>query len=244
MSEVLIAFARACRDVWHPRMLVVALLPMLAALAVWLVLAFFYWSAWTQAIDGWITTSSAGGWVTAHAAFDVGRYAAWILLALVLVPLVFATASLLAAVLAMPLIVGFVAAREFPRLERRRGGSFAGSFFNGLFAVVVFVALWLATLPLWLTGVLGPPLALLLSAWLNQRLFRYDALAEHANADELRGVITDARGALFMLGLPVALLYTIPFVNLLAPVIGGLAFTHFLLARLAAERASGVVIDA
>lgn len=244
MSDVLIAFARACRDLWHPRMLAVALLPMLAALGAWLVLAFFYWSAWTQALDAWINTSAAGGWVAAHAALDVGRYAAWILLVLVLVPLVFATASLLASLLAMPLIVGFVAARDYPRLERLRGGSFAGSLFNGLFAVTAFVLLWMLTLPLWLTAVLGPPVAVALSAWLNQRLFRYDALAEHASADELRGVIAGARGSLFLLGFPVALLYTIPFVNLFVPVIGGLAFTHFLLARLAAERASGIVIDA
>jgi uncharacterized protein involved in cysteine biosynthesis len=45
-----------------------------------------------------------------------------------------------------------------------------------------------------------------------------------------------SRGDLFLLGILLSLLLYVPLVNLLVPVLGGLAFTHFCLARLAAQR--------
>jgi hypothetical protein len=57
---------------------------------------------------------------------------------------------------------------------------------NSLGATVLALAALVLTLPLWLI----PPLALLLPpliwGWLTARTFGYDALAEHASADELR----------------------------------------------------------
>jgi uncharacterized protein involved in cysteine biosynthesis len=78
---------------------------------------------------------------------------------------------------------------------------------------------------------------LLLNAWLNQRLFRYDALALHADSDELPAVFRVARWRLFGLGLVLAPLSLIPFVNLLAPLCAGTAFSYLCLDELAAFRA-------
>ena len=50
------------------------------------------------------------------------------------------------AVLAMPVIVRTVAERDFPALERRRGGTFAGSIANAVITLGVFVPAWLASL--------------------------------------------------------------------------------------------------
>jgi hypothetical protein len=60
---------------------------------------------------------------------------------------------------------------------------------------------------LWFTGVGALALPPLLSAFLNQRLFRYDALAEHASAEEYRAVVARAKGRLFVLGLLLSLVY-------------------------------------
>ena len=234
---MLMAFGRALRDLCSLRMLALAVWPMLVALAVWLGIAWLYWAEWARLVDGWMTGSILADWLPAGGLLKLAHYAAWILTALLLVPLVLATAGMLAALLAMPLIVGFVAARGYPALERRRGGSVAGSFLNALIAVIVFATLWVVTLPLWLAGLFGPLLGLLLAGWLIQRLFRYDALAEHADAAEYRTIVAACRGRFFLLGLMVALLYTLPFLNLLAPVAGGLVFTHYALARLVALRA-------
>ena len=96
--------------------------------------------------------------------------------------------------------------------------------------------LWIVTLPLWFTGVGAVVLPALNAAYLNQRLFRYDALSEHASPEELREIVGGTKGRLYGLGFALALLYYVPFVNLTAPVISGLAFTHFELSELARLR--------
>jgi uncharacterized protein involved in cysteine biosynthesis len=155
-----------------------------------------------------------------------------LLLWLLLAPMILITAVLIAAVLEMPLIVSFVAARYYPTLEKRRGGTVLGSIGNALVAVLVFAGLWIVTLPLWLTGVLVPVLPLVLAAYLNQRLFRYDALSEHASPEEFRAILEASWGRMYLLGVMLALLYYVPLLNLLVPVLSGLAFTHFGLAQL------------
>jgi hypothetical protein len=68
-------------------------------------------------------------------------------------------------------------------------------------------------------------------------MFRYDALAEHAGAEEYHALVRRAGGRLYVLGLALAALYAVPFVNLLVPMLSGLAFTHLCLAELARIRA-------
>ena len=81
-----------------------------------------------------------------------------------------------------------------------------------------------------------PVIAALISALFNLRVFRYDALAAHASAGEYRKIVQEAGGRLYALGLALAALYYVPIVNLLVPVLSGLAFTHLCLAELARLR--------
>ena len=239
MNDVPQALGNAFRSLLHPRMLVLAISPMVLALALWIGLAWLYWDAWSH----WLTATIAGSGVAQllpqYTLDPLGHYSALLLLLLALAPMVLITALLIAALVEMPLIVSFVAERDYPALERRRGGTVAGSMGNAFVAVLVFAVLWIVTLPLWLTGFLAPLLPALLSAWLNQRLFRYDALSEHASGDELRAVLKANRGRMYLLGLLLALLYYVPLLNLLVPVLSGLAFAHFGLARLTELRAHG-----
>ena len=232
MNDVLRAFGRAFGSLLHPRMLALTIWPMLAALALWLGLAWFYWDSWSQWLNTLIAQSDISGWLQQHGYSSVIHYSVLLLLWLLLAPMILITAVLIAAVLEMPLIVSFVAARYYPTLEKRRGGTVLGSIGNALVAVLVFAGLWIVTLPLWLTGVLAPVLPLVLAAYLNQRLFRYDALSEHASPEEFRAILETSWGRMYLLGVMLALLYYVPLLNLLAPVLSGLAFTHFGLARL------------
>ena len=65
-------------------------------------------------------------------------------------------------------------------------------------------------------------LSLIATGWLNCRLFRYDALAEHASREEYRAIKAYADARFFTLGLIMAALQWIPVVNLVAPVYAGL----------------------
>ncbi|MEK7769317.1 MAG: EI24 domain-containing protein, partial [Pseudomonadota bacterium] len=69
-----------------------------------------------------------------------------------------------------------------------------------------------------------------------QRLFRYDALAEHASREEMQALLSTQRSSWWSLGLLTSLFQFVPFLNLFAPVLTALAFIHFGLARLAKLR--------
>jgi uncharacterized protein involved in cysteine biosynthesis len=92
---------------------------------------------------------------------------------------------------------------------------------------------------MWLiVGPFAAPVPWLLSAYLNQRLFRYDALSEHADAAEMRRIFESRFGGLVVLGLITGALYFVPVVNLVAPTFSALAFVHYCLAELQRLRAS------
>jgi len=79
----------------------------------------------------------------------------------------------------------------------------------------------------------------MLMAYLNQRLFRYDALAEHASREEYAQVIERSTLKLYLLGAVVGLLQFVPLLNLFLPVYAGLAFIHLCLAELQQLRLRG-----
>jgi uncharacterized protein involved in cysteine biosynthesis len=241
MGQVLDALRWALRDLRAPRVLAVMLLPPLAAIAVWAALAWTFADDWARLVADWIATSSWLTWVANLGLSSVLVWASGIAAMAVLLPIALVAALLAAEMVAMPVIVPWVAGRRFSGLQERRGGSMAGSVLNAAAAIAVFVLLWIVTLPLWLTGIGALVLPPVLSAYLNQRLFRYDALADHASAEEQRRILAQATGRLFVLGLLLAVLYYIPVVNLAVPTLSALAFTHFCLAelvRLRQERAT------
>ncbi len=212
---------------------------MFAALLLWSALAWWYWDAWHAAIEGLIVATGTDLWRFAH--WDASRFAgaaATFLLLLLIAPAIIATALLISALLATPALVAGVARRGFPRLERRCGGTIAGSVLNACVAIAGFFVLWLISLPAWwIAGPFAAVLPWLLSAYLNQRLFRYDAVAEHASKEEMRCLFVERAGGLYAIGLATATLYFVPMLNLIAPVYAALAFIHFGLSELQRMRA-------
>ena len=99
-------------------------------------------------------------------------------------------------------------------------------------AIVVYSVGWVLCLPLWFFSPLALVLPIMLMAYLNQRLFRYDALAEHASNSEYELVIKRSIKKLYLLGTIAGLLQFVPLLNLFLPVYVGLAFIHLCLAEL------------
>jgi uncharacterized protein involved in cysteine biosynthesis len=233
--SLLEAISRAFRDLARPRILAVLLVPMAGAIVLWSVLLWLFWQPWRAGLRTLIDSTAAGAWLATHADWLVSGSAAVLVVALVL-PAIFITAVVITELVAMPVIVSVVA-RAYPQLGRTGEGTAYGSLANAAAGVLVFVALWIVTLPLWLTGLGALVVPALTSGYLNQRLFRYDALAEHATREEYRALVQRMKGSLYALGVVVALLYYVPIVNLVAPVFSGLAFTHFCLRELERLRA-------
>jgi hypothetical protein len=111
------------------------------------------------------------------------------------------TSLLFMGVAAMPAIASHVGARQFPALEKKHGGSFVGSLKTNAMGLLLFLPLWLLTLPLYLI----PPLALaaqaLLWGWLTAHVMSYDALAEHASAAERATLMRSCRRQLTLIGI-------------------------------------------
>ncbi|MEW6690946.1 MAG: EI24 domain-containing protein [Pseudomonadota bacterium] len=248
MNRLLGSLGFALVNSLHPRVLWLMVWPMLIALFAWGVAALALWTRtafWiAEQLRQWL---SSGVFLVRLEAGDWVLVVAHVLLFLLFVPLVYLTALLILSIFGMQQMVEHVAGRRFAQLERRRGGDLAGSLLNGAAALGGLALLALLSIPFWIVPPLWPLIPVAIMGWVNQRVLRYDALAEHASPAEMRAVFRGARGALYTLGVVLALLAYVPVVGFFAPVLFGLAFIHYLLGELEALRrspAGGRVIDA
>ncbi len=227
----------AAANVLHPRMLWLMLWPMLVALALWGGLAIVLWGKLALRLAAWLQQGL--DWALAWTQLDLGTaalVAANVLLFIGFVPLVYLTALFILSVFGMQQMVDYVAERSYPSLERRKGGGIAGTGWNSFVALFGMVAFFLVSAPLWLFPPLWPIIPLVVLAWVNQRLLRYDALAEHADPAEMKRIFAERRGALYVMGLLLALIAYVPIIQFFAPVLFGLAFIYYLLGALEAHR--------
>lgn len=237
MNNVARSMLFALGNLLHPRMLWLMLWPLLIALALWGTLAILFWAQLALWLAGvihqWLTTGMlALQWDLQDAAL----IAAKVLIVIMLVPLIQLTALLILSSFGMPAMVEHVASRSYPDLQRKRGGSLAGSLWNGLVALCGMVGLFLVSIPFWFVPPLWPLIPVAILGWVNQRVLRYDALAEHADAAEMQRLFSSRRGSLYVLGAVLALVAYVPLFGFFAPVLFGLSFIHFLLAELKAQR--------
>jgi hypothetical protein len=233
MTGVGAALLFALASLAHPRILWLMLWPVLVALTLWGAAALVFWGQlvlWlSEALRRWVETAT---FFISWDATDVTAFAAKALILVMLVPMIQLTALLILGVFGMPAMVDHVAERRFAELARRHGGSFAGSIWNSVVALGGMLLLGALSLPFWLFPPLWPILPVVILAWVNQRVLRYDALAEHADAAEMKRIFADCRGALVGLGAGLALVSYVPVLGFFAPVVVGLTFIHYLLARL------------
>jgi CysZ protein len=235
MTDVFDAFARALRDLFSLRVLWVVIWPMLLAMLLWLVLGISFWGTFSGWLAQGLDAIGIQAWLTDLEPVWIANGIQALLHLMLFVPLVMLTALVLTALFGMPALIRVVAERDYPQLGRVAGGGLVGSLWNAAIAITVFVALWLVTLPLWLIGV-GVIIPFVAAAYLNQRLFRYDAIAEHASAAEMAALFRSERAGWWGLGLLTGLVQFVPVLNLLGPVLAALAFIHFGLARLKQKR--------
>ena len=155
--------------------------------------------------------------------------------------LAYLMASLLAAIVIMPLMLRHLSQGEYRDVAAMGKDSFVAAAVNSICASLIFIVAWVVTIPLWLIPGFSLLVPLLLMGWLNRRTFAYDALSMHATDGEWASLRAAQKTPLFMLGLTMALLAHIPLVGLLAPALAALAFVHFGLEALRRSRGEAVV---
>lgn len=225
------ALSRALRDLFQFRILWIVLWPIVTAILMWFVLGVVFWGVFSDLITSGLTALGIKTWLEGIEPQWIAHSIQAMAHLILFIPLVFVTALVITALFAMPMLIRLVAERDYPQLERKNGGSIGGNLLNALLAICIFVVIWALTIPLSLVGV-AVIIPFIAAAYLNQRLFRYDALAEHASHEEMRALFSANQSSLWGLGLLTGLAQFVPILNLFAPVLSGLAFVHFGLGRL------------
>lgn len=235
MSDIFDAVRKALEDLRRPRVLLMVAAPILCAMALWTLIGWYFWDGLTQWVNSLLLSLRVGQWIAGWSQGTLKFFSVVIAL-LLLAPGVLITAMVITEFFTMPGLVNFVAQHYYPQLTRRHGGTVTAGVINSATAIVTFALLWIVTLPLWLTGIGALIVPLINTAYLNQRIFRHDALTDHASREELQTLTRNNRRRLFALGVLLAAFLYVPFFNLLAPALTGLAFTHYQLGRLARLR--------
>lgn len=235
MKDVFAAFTKSLRDLTRADVLWRAVWPPLAALALWASVAVAVWAHGVALMTSLVPGLRWSGWEW------VAHWAAVFLLLAGFAALTYLTAIFLVAVFALPSLIRLVAARDYPELGRHGENAFWGSLGNTLSAGAIFILGCLVILPLLLIPGALLVLPLLWAGWLNQRTFRFDALAEHATPNEMQRLARENRSRFYFAGLGTAAAAHVPLLNLLAPALTALVFVHLGLAALRRLRQEGGV---
>jgi len=264
MRLLIDSFWRAGLYCLHPRVIGLALLPLVLTGVLMLGLSYLYWEAAVAAVraalEDWSLVNALLQWMSSVLGPGFRTVVGPLIVVALAIPVVVSTTLVLVAVCVGPAAVEMVARRRFPALERRHGGAWWKSLAWSLLCSAAALLVVVATLPLWFI----PPLALVLPpliwGWLAARVMGFDALAEHATADERRALLRAHRWPLLvagivtglLCGLPsaiwtmsVGLLIAAPFVMIAAVwlytlvfTFSALWFTHYALSALATLRAA------
>ncbi|WP_295625631.1 EI24 domain-containing protein [uncultured Nitrosomonas sp.] len=226
MSIVFKAIVSAFRDLFRLGIAWTIVWPLIASVLFWLIVGFIFQNNFSEIIYQILGEIGIGEWLRNLEPDWIASLVLGLFNLLMFIPLVIVTTLVITAIFVLPALINLVARRFYPDLKRENGGSISGSIVNAIMASVIFIFIWIVSLPLWAFGV-GVIIPFVAAAFMNQQLFRYDALAEHATKYEINRICSENRYSLWGLGLLTGLVQFIPFINLLAPIFTALAFIHF-----------------
>lgn len=238
MSKLFLAYRDALRSLIAPGVIWHLLWPATVAFLAWAGLLWFGWAPAAEILrDMFVSLPVVGRWLSGGWTDAALLAALKLLVLLASVPLMFLLTIVLVALFALPMILDRVARRAYSDLELRRGGSVFGSVLNAVSAMVLLLVVLLVCLPLLFIPGLSFVALVLIGAWFNVRCFRYDALMNHADRLEMQSLPSQHRWQLLGIGIIGSALGVVPILNLVLPIITGLAFTHYLLDALRHQRA-------
>lgn len=204
MNLLIDSFWRALAYCLRPRVIVLSFLPLVLMVALALGLGYYFWDSTLEWVRGALEASSiinnVWDWLQGMGAGSLKLMLAPLLVIFAVTPVIVVLSLLTVAVLMTPALTRLVAQRRFPELERKHGGSIFLSLLWSLGSTLLAIIALLISIPLWLV----PPLILVLPpliwGWLTYRVMAFDALAEHASAEERREIFRRHKGWLLGIG--------------------------------------------
>jgi hypothetical protein len=204
MSKLLDSFWRALAYCLHPRVIALSVLPLAIMVVLSLGLGYFFWedalAAVRSGLESYELLNTMARWLEGVGLGNLRVVLAPALLLFLAIPVIVIVSLLFVALLMTPAMVALVAERRFPLLQRKKGGSFLASLFWSLGSTLLAAVALIVSIPLWLI----PPLILILPpliwGWLTYRVMSYDALVDHASAEERREIFRRHRASLLGIG--------------------------------------------
>lgn len=205
MNLFLDSFWRASAYCLHPRVIALSLLPLAIMVVLFLGLGYWLWDPALQWVGGWLEGSDllrqVWAWLQGMGAGNLKTVVAPLVIIFALTPVIVLVSLLLVAAFMGPALAELVAARRFPWLERKHGGSLMASIAWSLGSTVLALIALVVSLPLWFI----PPLMLVLPpliwGWLTYRVMAFDALSDHASKAERREIFRRHRPWLLGIGI-------------------------------------------
>lgn len=205
MNLFLDSFWRALAYCVRPRVIALSFLPLVLMVALAMGLGYFYWDGaldWVrETLEASSIVNSMWSWLEGVGAGSLKMVLAPLIVIFAITPVIVVLSLLVVAVMMTPALTSLVAERRFPQLERKHGGSIAGSVFWSLGSTLLALIAMVVSIPLWLI----PPLILVLPpliwGWLTYRVMAFDAMAEHASQDERAEIFRRHRGWLLGIGI-------------------------------------------
>lgn len=199
------SFWRASAYCLHPRVIGLSFLPLVLMATLALGMGYFFWDTAIEAVraslDGSPLLNTLWSWLQGLGLDNLKTVLAPLIVIFAVTPVIVVLSLLVVAILMTPTLVSLVAERRFALLERKKGGSVLMGLLWSLGSTLLAVVALIVSIPLWLV----PPLILILPpliwGWLTYRVMAFDALADHASADERREVMRRHRGALLGIGI-------------------------------------------
>lgn len=198
----------------HPRVIVLSVLPVVIMGAASLGLGYYFWEdalkAVRSSLESYELVNAMIHWLEGVGLGGLRLVLAPALLLFLVIPVIVIVSLLFVALFMTPAMVTLVAARRFPQLARKKGGSWLASLAWSLGSTVLAFLALLLSVPLWLV----PPLILILPpliwGWLTYRVMSYDALAEHASREERQQIFSENQVPLLTIGVISGYLGAVP----------------------------------
>lgn len=204
MSLMFDAFWRAVAYCVHPRVIGLSILPLVMMVVLSFGLGYFFWEPAVAGVTAWFEAfelvQAFLSWLDRVGLGTLRTVFAPLVVLVLATPAIVVLCLLLVSLFMTPAMVDLVARRRFGALERRQGGSLLASVLWSTGSTALALVALVLSVPAWFI----PPLVLILPpliwGWLTYRVFTYDALSEHATAEERRALMRRHRSSLLVMG--------------------------------------------
>lgn len=225
----------AFRDVLRPRVLALLVFPFIGSLLFWGTITYLLWG-WLAGLGvALFQTGVVQSIVQFLSAYFVIGHGPFVFLTnfffvfAVIIPLALITYILLTSIFLVPVLVEEIRKADFPTLVKKSNSIFAGTTASLSLSAKYFFS-WVGTIPLWAIVPGGNIIVpFLLLSWFNSRLFTWEVMVELTGKEETKTFLKNHSAPLWGLGLLTSLLYFVPLLNFIAPVITAAAFSRYCL---------------